>query len=120
MSDPANPSNNPAPNTKPAPSTTSNPFATPSSNAPVNPTTSIPLTSNTGNNGGTFSIPISQPITWIFSTGFAPIQQTPPEPAKPAVKSDGCHCKKCKEFYPYAEPNQEDGTLICYSCRMVW
>ena len=30
---------------------------------------------------------------------------------------DGCDCKKCKEFYPYAEPNQEDGTLICYACR---
>jgi len=35
-------------------------------------------------------------------------------------KSDGCTCKKCKEFYQYAEPNQEDGTLICYGCRMVW
>lgn len=30
---------------------------------------------------------------------------------------DGCDCVKCKEFYPFAEPNQEDGTLICYSCR---
>lgn len=34
--------------------------------------------------------------------------------------SDGCTCKKCKEFYQYAEPNQEDGSLICYGCRMVW
>ena len=34
--------------------------------------------------------------------------------------SDGCTCKKCKEYYQYAEPNQEDGTLICYGCRMVW
>jgi len=34
--------------------------------------------------------------------------------------SDGCTCKKCKEFYPYAEPNQNDNTLICYGCRMVW
>lgn len=32
-------------------------------------------------------------------------------------KSDGCFCKKCKDFFPYAEPNQKDGTLICYSCR---
>jgi len=31
--------------------------------------------------------------------------------------SDGCTCKKCKEFFPYAEPNQEDGTLVCYACR---
>lgn len=35
-------------------------------------------------------------------------------------KSDGCSCKKCKEFYQYAEPNQDDGTLICYGCRMSW
>jgi hypothetical protein len=34
--------------------------------------------------------------------------------------SDGCNCKKCREFFPYAEPNQDDGTLICYGCRMVW
>ena len=33
---------------------------------------------------------------------------------------DGCTCKKCKEFYQYAEPNQDDGTLICYGCRMIW
>lgn len=32
-------------------------------------------------------------------------------------KSDGCSCKKCKEFFEYAEPNQEDGTLICWACR---
>lgn len=33
---------------------------------------------------------------------------------------DGCDCKKCKEYYPYAEPNQDDGTLICYKCRSGW
>lgn len=33
---------------------------------------------------------------------------------------DGCQCKKCHTFYAYAEPNQEDGTLICYSCRTAW
>ncbi len=32
-------------------------------------------------------------------------------------KSEGCSCKKCKEFFEYAEPNQEDGTLICWACR---
>ena len=31
---------------------------------------------------------------------------------------DGMNCKSCKEFYPMAEPNQSDGTLICYSCRI--
>lgn len=30
---------------------------------------------------------------------------------------DGLVCKKCRDFYEFAEPNQEDGTLICYSCR---
>ena len=30
---------------------------------------------------------------------------------------DGCTCFKCKEFYHMAEPNQPDGTLICWQCR---
>lgn len=30
---------------------------------------------------------------------------------------DGCFCKKCNEFYMFAEPNQIDGSLICWSCR---
>lgn len=33
------------------------------------------------------------------------------------AKMDGMACICCKEFYPYAEPNRGDGTLICYSCR---
>jgi hypothetical protein len=28
-------------------------------------------------------------------------------------------CKQCQEIYPYAEPNQKDGTFKCYSCR-IW
>jgi hypothetical protein len=36
------------------------------------------------------------------------------------TNKDGCTCKKCKEHYQYAEPNQDDGTLICYGCRMNW
>jgi hypothetical protein len=32
-------------------------------------------------------------------------------------KLDGLVCVVCKEFFPYAEPNRGDGTLICYSCR---
>lgn len=31
--------------------------------------------------------------------------------------SGGISCKKCKEFFEYAEPNQEDGSLICWACR---
>lgn len=30
---------------------------------------------------------------------------------------DGMFCRKCQSFYQYAEPNQTDGTLLCYSCR---
>ena len=30
---------------------------------------------------------------------------------------DGMYCRKCQNFYQYAEPNQPDGTLLCYSCR---
>lgn len=30
---------------------------------------------------------------------------------------DGCFCCKCHEFYNYASPNQEDGTLICFTCN---
>lgn len=33
-------------------------------------------------------------------------------------KCDGCFCVKCKNFFPYAIPNQDDGiTMICWSCR---
>ena len=30
---------------------------------------------------------------------------------------DGYFCCKCKNWYQFAEPNQPDGTLICYGCR---
>ena len=33
---------------------------------------------------------------------------------------DGFSCKKCNTFYPYALPNNKDGTLICWSCRNRW
>lgn len=32
-------------------------------------------------------------------------------------EKSGCNCVKCGDIFPYAEPNQPDGTLICYSCR---
>jgi len=31
---------------------------------------------------------------------------------------DGMVCCKCNEFYAQSQPNQEDGTLICFSCRL--
>ncbi len=30
---------------------------------------------------------------------------------------DGMFCKRCQVFYQYAESNQDDGSMICYSCR---
>jgi len=33
------------------------------------------------------------------------------------VRTDGTHCDRCSKFCPYAEANEPDGTLICYSCR---
>lgn len=30
---------------------------------------------------------------------------------------DGMFCRKCRSWYQFAEPNQVDGTLLCYSCR---
>lgn len=30
---------------------------------------------------------------------------------------DGMACDKCKKFYHMAEPNQVNGTLLCWSCR---
>lgn len=32
--------------------------------------------------------------------------------------SDGMFCCHCHEFFSMAEPNQDDGTLKCYSCRV--
>lgn len=33
---------------------------------------------------------------------------------------DGFPCKKCHNFYPQALANQNDGTLVCWSCRNRW
>lgn len=38
-------------------------------------------------------------------------------PEEPVMKKNGLHCKKCKEFFNYAESNQTDGSLICWACR---
>jgi hypothetical protein len=38
-------------------------------------------------------------------------------PEEKADNSDGCTCKKCETFYEFAEPNQDDGTLVCWACR---
>jgi hypothetical protein len=63
-------------------------------------------------------------IVWN-STGWNPAPSAPANVAdlleqggKECQKnSNGCICKKCKELYPYSEPNESDGTFSCYGCR---
>lgn len=31
--------------------------------------------------------------------------------------SDGMTCKRCRNFSPMAEANQQDGSFLCWSCR---
>lgn len=93
------------------------------------PTQQVP----NSNWNGAISIPVTNaPVQgqWITYTitggdlaGSWTVQAATPAQEKKAKKKpeeDGCVCKKCKQFYQYAEPNQEDGTLICYSCRQGW
>ena len=96
-----------------------------------------PPTQQVPNNNwnGAISIPVpsaNAPVQgqWITYTitggdlaGSWTVQTATPAQEKKTKKKpeeDGCVCKKCKQFYQYAEPNQEDGTLICYSCRQGW
>ena len=69
------------------------------------------------------SLPAQGFVNWLPSNSAKRDQEErdtepPLPPAKVEINGvDGCICCKCNEFYPYAEPNQENGTLICYSCR---
>lgn len=65
-------------------------------------------------------ISIPFPIQWISAPPIIIDGEIDLAGDLPKKDKDGCDCKVCKEFYPYAEPNQDDGTLVCYSCRMVW
>lgn len=33
------------------------------------------------------------------------------------ARNEGVTCKVCKEFFPYAVANQDDGSMMCFSCR---
>lgn len=37
--------------------------------------------------------------------------------AQVSIAKAGCHCRKCREYFPFAEPNQTDGSLVCWNCR---
>lgn len=39
--------------------------------------------------------------------------------AKTPSHKDGVFCNKCKDFFHWAEPNQDDGvTFICRDCKL--
>lgn len=89
-------------------------------NTPAKPSSSPQTIYTTVPQGGQ----ITFPITWIATSGFdgyggyiSAIVGGAACATTKKVNKDGCRCKKCKEFYPYAESNQDDGTLICYPCR---
>lgn len=72
------------------------------------------------------TLPVGQSITIPYTSSgwFYGINIILPPTEKKVLKikddRDGCDCVKCKSFYPFAEPNQEDGTLICFSCRSTF
>jgi hypothetical protein len=53
---------------------------------------------------------------WYTVSGDLSGDTTQARAVKKKDKS-GCSCKKCKDYNEYAEPNQEDGSFICYRCR---
>lgn len=74
-------------------------------------------------NSNTITLPNGISVTIPYHGWYYNIAIPNPPLSQEKVKAekkddrDGCDCVKCKEFYPFAEPNQEDGTLICFSCR---
>lgn len=50
---------------------------------------------------------LDEEIVYIQENMIASIEST----------RNGMTCRICKEHFPYAVANQEDGTLICFSCR---
>lgn len=57
------------------------------------------------------------PCAWIFPKEIVEIVKEETQSNCRDPETDFCTCKVCKIPYPMAEPNQEDGTLICWSCR---
>jgi hypothetical protein len=63
-------------------------------------------------------------FTWIIREGHANIDllgladrlEMFLHSQKQKRNPDGMICQKCKNFQPFAEGNQTDGSLICYSC----
>lgn len=50
-----------------------------------------------------------------FNIGFwAPLES---EKQIKTTSKGGMFCSKCNNYFEFAEPNQDDGSLICWSCR---
>ena len=65
-----------------------------------------------------------QMYTWN-GTAFVPTDPVPSTdacapPIEKKANSAGCVCKSCKELSPQAEANQDDGSFVCYGCRLTW
>ena len=94
-----------------------NPVLYPPNKHPVN-TGSVSNVSNIPN------VPASNGFIGWTARAFQKPEQESENPQTPKSNSDsdldGCYCVKCNEFHPYAEPNMDDGTLVCYSCRNPW
>lgn len=85
-------------------------------------------------NGGTFTISTSgsnsiyfsaTPVTWTHTADGWIIYQEEEErhPKSKKIKmpdgSEAMECVKCSESCQWAEPNQDNGTFKCYTCRTV-
>lgn len=55
-----------------------------------------------------FTSPQCDPLYFIQNKEETPVQKT---------KTDGQFCKLCRNFAGMAEPNQPDGSFLCWSCR---
>ena len=67
----------------------------------------------------------SHALDWVLKQGYANLDllsllnilEKFLQNKKNQGATDGMFCKNCKQFISFAEPNQPDGSLICYTCR---
>jgi hypothetical protein len=112
------------PNAPAGPSGTSGCPAGPTGSSIPNCTIGGGTGASCNSNGGTVTLPNGNIVTIPYSNGWyynitipSPRSKKEEVKKKPKDGRDGCDCVKCNNFYPFAESNQEDGTLICFSCR---
>lgn len=59
---------------------------------------------------------IGETFEFDFITEDPSIQQND-DYAVVVRRNHTCICTQCGEIFPYAEPNQQDGSFKCWSCR---